>query len=157
MKEGGHGYVFALPRLLARLAGLPVRRAEWSGLEVYGFGLFVFGFAAVVAGRALFLFVRPGLGRWLALLSLPLFIWLALLLLYYLNYLFAGFLRRVGCYSARTNNPLQHLAIMAVMTLLAVWLIGVSHGWVRSLGIFWLALVGLNLLALGLLRILHAP
>lgn len=146
------GYVFALPRLIARLAGCEVRRAEWSRWEVYSFGVFVFGMACVIVGCAVLPFVRPPF-----LLLLPLVVWPAFLLLFYLNSLLAGTLRRLGLYAAATNNPLQHFVIISLMTLLAVWLTSVPNEWLRSLGIFWLVLVGLNLLALAVLRILHEP
>ncbi|HEY2801684.1 MAG TPA: hypothetical protein VGI85_13910 [Chthoniobacterales bacterium] len=146
------GYLFALPRLLARLAGYEVCRAELSAWEVYGFGVFVFTMACVVAGWAIWPFVRPGF-----VILLPIAVWVAFLLLYYVNFLLAQLLRRLGFYTAVTNNPLQHFVIMALMTLLAAWLIVAGNPWLRSLGVFWCALVALNLLALALLKILHAP
>ena len=146
------GYILALPRLLARLAGRPARRAEWSAGEVYGFGTFVFALACLAGGHALFRFVRLGATRWLGLVLLPLFVWIAFLFLYYLNSLLARLLRRLGLYSARTNNPLQHLVIISLMTLLAGWMVE-QNGWLSSLGILWLTLVALNLLALLALKI----
>lgn len=146
------GYVFALPRLVARLAGCEVRRAELSGWEVHSFGVFLFGMACVVVGRAVYPFVRPTL-----LLLLPLVVWAGFLLVFYLNFLLAGLLRRLGLYAAATNNPLQHFVIISLMTLLAVWLLFDPNNWLRSLGIFWCALIGLNLLALAILKIRHEP
>lgn len=153
MRKGQRGYILALPRLFARLAGGSARRAEWSAWEVYGFGVFVFAMACLAAGHALFGFVRPGPGRWLGLLLLPLVVWIAFLLLYYVNSLLARLLRRLGLYSARTNNPLQHFIIISLMTLLAGWMLE-EGGWLSSLGILWLALLALNLLALLFLKIL---
>jgi hypothetical protein len=151
------GYFFALPRLCIRLRGGNARRAEWSGGEVYSFGVLVFAMGCVCMGRALSPFVRQTIWAWPFFIVLPLLVWIACQLLYSLNWLLANLLRRLGLYSARTNNPLQHFVIMTLMTLLAVWLMRDSHLLLRSLGIFWCALVGLNLFALGMLRIVHEP
>lgn len=147
------GYLFALPRFCARLRGGKVRRAEWSGWEVYSFGVLVFGIGCVGLGRASYPFVRQTAWQWLGLILLPVVAWIAFLLLYLMIWLPAKLLRRLGLYSARTNNLLQHFVIMTLMTLLAIWLMCDPHLWLRSLGIFWCALVGLNLLALLLLKV----
>lgn len=155
MNDQEHGYTFALPRLLARSAGRPVRRAEWSAAEIFGFGLFVFLLVCLIAGRGLFLFVRPG-WWWLAVGPLlPLAVWIGFLLVYSLNFLIAQALRSWGIYSARTNNPFQHFVIMSGLTFLAFLLLRDPNGFMRSLGIFWLALVGLNLFSLLILKLLH--
>ena len=150
------GSRLALPRLLARLAGREVRRGEWSAREAYGFGAFVFAFACVGVGRAFWPIVRPGWGKVIFFVVLPFGVWLALLLLYYLNSLAARLLRRLGLYSAKTNNPLQHVVIMSLLTLLAAWFLD-GPGWLRTLGILWFALLGLNLLALAVLKCWHEP
>ena len=152
MNGNEKGYLFALSRLIARLRGQEVQRAEWSRGEIYSFGFCVFGFACVVAARAVWPFVRPAV-----FLFLPLAVWIGFLLLYYFISLLARLLRCVGVYSAVTNNPLQHFVIMSLLTLLAGWLLLDPNIWLRSLGIFWLALVGLNLLAVALLKIRHEP
>jgi hypothetical protein len=143
--KGESGYWFALPRLCARLAGQKVRRAEWSRWEAYGLGWLVFGIGCVFLGHALFAVVRPWPWRALCVLLTPLAIWIACLLLYLVNWLLASLLRRLGLYSSRTNNPLQSFILIALVTLLAALLVRDETGWLRSLGIFWLALVGLNL------------
>lgn len=145
--KGEVGYWFALPRLCARLAGRKVRRAEWSGWEAYGLGGLVFGIGCVFLARALCVVVRPGFGRVLCLLLTPLLVWIACLLVYFVNWLLAGLLRRLGLYHARTNNALQSFLIIALVSLLASLLLRDESGWLRSLGIFWLALVSLNLAA----------
>ncbi len=141
------GYLFALPRLLARLAGYEVHRAELNAWEVYSFGVFVFAMACIVAGWAIWPFVWPGF-----FILLPMAVWVAFLLLFYVNFLLAQLLRRLGLYTAVTNNPLQHFLIMTLMTLLAAWLILAGNAWVRSLGIFWVGLVALNWIAAVLLK-----
>ena len=79
------GYAFALPRLVARLAGHKPRRAEFSGAEAYGLGILVFGISCIFVARALLPIVRPFALYLLVLFVLPFAIWIALLLLYYLN------------------------------------------------------------------------
>lgn len=143
--KGESGYWFALPRLCARLGGQKVRRAEWSRWEAYGLGWLVFGIGCVFLGRALCTVVRPWPGRALCLLLTPIAIWLACLLIFFVNWLLAKLLRRLGLYSGRTNKPVQSFVIIALVTLLAALLVRDETGWLRSLGIFWLGLVGLNL------------
>ena len=114
------GYAFALSRLLARPTGRKPRRAEFSGAEAYGLGLVVFGISFVFVARALLLLVRPGAFYLMVLLILPFAIWVASLLLYYLNSLVVALLRRLGFCSAVTNNFFQHVVIMSLTSLMAV-------------------------------------
>ncbi len=151
------GYAFALPRLIARLGGRRVRRAEFSRWEAYGLGILVFGMSCVLVARALFSFVRPGVLRGLVLFLIPFGTWLAFLVLYYLNALVVAGLRRLGLYSAMTNNAFQHFVIMSLTTLSALLLVRDETGWLRSLGLFWLGLVFLNLTSILLLELLHEP
>ena len=150
--KGEAGYWFALPRLLAGLTGRPVRTAEWSRGEAYGLGWLVFGIACVALGNLLFGFVRLEPLRGLLVLAIPLTIWIGCLLLYFLNWLLAGLLRRLGLYRARTNNPLQSFVIMSLTTLFALGLARTPELWQRSLGIFWLALLLLNGCAIVVLK-----
>jgi hypothetical protein len=82
------------------------------------------------------------------LLILPFAIWAAFLLLYYLNALVIALFRRLGLYSAVTNNTFQHAVIMALITLIAVEFLFEEPAWVKSLGVFWLGLFSLNLLSI---------
>ncbi len=143
--NGERGYWFALPRLCARLAGKRERRAQWSAGEAYGLGWLVFAIGCVFLGRALCGVVRPWPGRVLCLLLTPIAIWIACLLLYFVNWLLAKLLRRLGLYRARTNLALQSFVLIGLVTLLAALLVRDESGFLRSLGIFWLVLVGLNL------------
>ncbi len=155
LAPGQEGYAFALPRLAARLAGRKVRRAELCRWEAYGMGILVFGIACVFAGRVLLPFVRHGPGQLLALLLLPFAMWIVFLVVYFINARLAALLRWFGLYSARTNNSLQHFVIILVITFLSFLLVRDGNEWVRSLGVFWLGLVSLNLLSLLVLRLLH--
>ena len=142
------GFAFALSRLAARATGCKPRRAEFSGLEAYGLGALVFAISYVFVGRALLSFVRPAAVYIITFLILPFAIWIAFLLLYYLNSLVAALLRRLGLYSAVTNNSFQHVVIMSLISLVAVYFLFEQPVWVKSLGIFWLGLLSLNLLSI---------
>lgn len=149
------GYAFALPRLAARFGGRQVRRAELSRWEAYGTGILVFGISCVFAGRAILPLVRPLALQLLALLLLPFAIWIAFLLVYFVNAQIVALLRRLGLYSAPTNNSLQHFVIISGITLLAALLLRDECDWVKSLGVFWLGLVSLNLLSILILKLRH--
>jgi hypothetical protein len=159
MKENGRelGYAFALPRLIARLAGRRARRAELSRWEAYGLGILVFGISCVFAARIILPVVRLEVLQGLVLVLLPFAIWIAYLLLYFLNAQIVSLLRTLGLYSAPTNNPFQHIVIMSGTTLLAGLLLQDECAWLKSLGIFWLVLLALNLLSIAVLKLLHEP
>ncbi len=148
------GYAFALPRLAARLGGRKVRRARWSRWEAYGTGLLVFGLSCVFVGRLISPLVRPIFWQLLVLLALPFAIWIGWLLLYYVASLLIALLRKLGLYSGGTNHSFQHVFIICLITILAALLARDETGWMQSLGIFWLALVGFNLVSIVGLRIL---
>ncbi len=149
------GYAFALPRLATRLAGGKARRGEFSAAEAYALGILVFGISCIFVARGLLPFVRPLAWRLLVLFFLPFAIWVASLLLYYVNSLVVALLRNLGLYSAVTNNPFQHTVIMSLTTVFALLLVRDEIGWLRLLGVFWLGLLGLNLLAIFVLRFLE--
>ena len=151
---GEAGYAFALPRLIAQLRGRHARRAEFSRWEAYGLGLLVFGISCVFAANLFLPFVRPLLWRWLALLILPFVIWVAFLVLYYVNALIIAALRRCGLYR-QPNNRFQHFVIMSLTTFFAVLFLREENHWLYSLGVFWLTLLGLNLVAIVILNLRH--
>ena len=161
MKDSGSpsgreiGYAFALPRLIARLGGRHVRRAEFSRWEAYGLGILVFAISCIFVAHTLLPVVRPAFAQLLVLLLLPFAVWAAFLLLHYVNSLWIALLRRFGLYSARTNNLFQHFVIMSLATLLALLLVRDESGWMRLLGLFWLGLLFFNLISILLLRFLH--
>jgi hypothetical protein len=148
------GYAFALPRLVARLAGREVRRVPWSRWEAYGVGILVFGMSCAFAARILLPLVRPVFWRLLTLIVLPFAMWVAWLLLYYVVSLVIGVFRKFGLYSDATNNPFQHVVIISLMTLVAALFTRDEMVWMRSLGALWLVLVALNLLSILTLKIL---
>jgi Predicted nucleoside-diphosphate sugar epimerases len=142
------GFAFALSRLLARLSGRKVCRAQWSGLEAYGVCLLVFGISCVSAGRVLPLVVRPGILRVALFAALPVILWGGFLLLYYVLSLVIHLFRRLGLYSAATNAPLQQLFFASLTTILSFFLLRSGSGWLQSLGILWLGLLALNLISI---------
>jgi hypothetical protein len=151
------GYAFALPRFLARLAGRPVRQAEFSRWEAYGLGILVFGISCVFVARLILPLVRPGIWQALFLFLLPPAMWMAYLLLYFINAQVVALLRRRGFYSAPTNNPFQHFVIMSLTTWLALLFLRDGCDWVKSLGVLWLGLLFCNLLATVILKLRHEP
>ncbi len=153
MNEPDLGFAFALPRLLVGLAGKKVRAAEFSGAEAYGVGALVYLISCVVVARFLLPLVRPGMWRLLFLLALPPLVWIAWLLWYYFIALVIRPFRRAHLYSARTNTRFQHFVIMGLTTVLAWVLLYDQATLIRLLGAVWLALTGLNLLALAMLKL----
>jgi len=123
------GFAFALTRLSARLSGRQVRRAEWSGLETNAVGLFVFGISLACAARVIPLFVRPIALQVVICTMLPVLLWIVYLLLYYLISLGIRICRRLGLYSAATNNPIQHLFFVLLTTLLSLSLVRSGTVW----------------------------
>ncbi len=151
------GYAFALPRLVARLAGREARRAELSRWEAYGFGILVFGMSCIFAARLVLPFVRPGILQGLFLLLVPFAVWIAFLPLYFVNAQAAAVLRRVGLYAAPTNNPFQHFVIMSLTSGIALLFLRDHCDWIKSLGVFWFGLLFCNLLAIVILKFRHEP
>ena len=142
------GYAFALPRLVARVRRGKPRRAEFSAVEAYGLGLLVYAMTCVFAARALLSVVRPMAFYLIVLFTLPFAVWIASLFLYYFNSLVIALFRRLGLYSAVTNNPFQHVVITSLISLIALRFVFEGPVWVKSLGVFWLGLVSLNLLSI---------
>jgi hypothetical protein len=151
------GYAFALPRLVARLAGRRARQAELSRWEAYGLGILVFGISWVFTARLILAFVRQGVLRGFILVLLLFAVWIAYLLLYFVNAQIVALLRKLGLYSAPANNPFQHFVIMSGTTLFALRFLRDECDWVNLLGVFWLGLLALNLLSIVVLKIRHDP
>jgi hypothetical protein len=142
------GFAFACSRLVARLGGREVCRAKWSGLEAYGVGLLVFGISWVCAAHAIPLFVRRLALQIVIFVTLPVLLWLIYLLLYYLISLGVRLFRRLGLYSAPTNDPIQHSFFVLLTTFLSFSLLRSESVWLESLGGLWLVLLALNLLSI---------
>ena len=153
MKEVG--YSFALPRLLARIAGRKVRRAQWSASEAYSLGSLVFLLPCAWLWHEELAGARPLVRQILAVVLVPIFVWLGWLLVLAIVRCLAGALRRIGLYRAPTNLPLQSFFILTLVSLCALSFVREPNLVLRSLGVFWLGLVLLNFLAAISLRFLH--
>jgi hypothetical protein len=70
------------------------------------------------------------------------------LLLYYLISLGVRLFRRLGLYSAPTNDPIQHSFFVLLTTFLSFSLLRSESVWLESLGGLWLVLLALNLLSI---------
>ena len=149
------GYSFALPRLLARVAGRKVRRAQWSAAEAYGFGSLVFLIPCVWFWHEELAGARSLVRQMLVVGLVPLFVWLGSLLVLSAVWSLAWVLHRLGLYRAHTNLPLQSFFILTLVSLCALSFMREPNLILRSLGIFWLGLVLLNFLAAISLRFLH--
>ncbi len=149
------GYAFALPRLLARIAGLKVRRAQWSAAEAYGLGSLVFLLPCVWLWQEEVAGARSLVRQIFALGFVPLLVWLGWLLVLAVVWSLASMLRRLGLYRAPTNLPLQSFFILTLVSLCALSFVCEPNLVLRSLGIFWFGLVLLNFLAAISLRFSH--
>ena len=149
------GYAFALPRLLARIAGRKVRRAQWSAAEAYGLGSLVFLLPCVWLWHEELAGSRSLVRQILALVLVPLLVWLGCLLVLAAVWFLAWGLRRLGLYRAHTNLALQSFFILTLVSLCALSSLREPNLALRSLGIFWFGLVLLNFLAAISLRFLH--
>ncbi|HEY2713271.1 MAG TPA: hypothetical protein VGI60_12210 [Chthoniobacterales bacterium] len=151
------GYGFALPRMLARLAGKRVRQAQFSALEAYAVCLLIFATHYIFLTRLLIIpLVRPGWSLVLGLSLLPIATWVYLLLLYYAISLVLRIFRKFGLFVSLPNNHFQSVIITALTTLVALLFLGADAFWLKSLGGFWLGLVLLNLLAIAAEKLAHA-
>lgn len=149
------GYSFALPRLLARIAGRKVRRAQWSAVEAYGLGSLVFLLPCLWLWHEEMAGARSLVRQVLALALVPLFVWFGWLLVLAAVCSLARALRQLGLYRAPTNLPLQSFFILTLVSLCALSWLREPNLVLCSLGIFWLGLVLLNFLAAICLRFLH--
>lgn|GEM_PF-5706953 len=150
------GYVFALPRVAVKFFGGRPRRAEWSRVEAYGFGLIVYGMAFVFLARELLMLVRSPPACLSLLLILPVAVWIGFLLLYYLLSRVIALLRRFRLYSG-PNDRFQHYVIMLLTSLIALHFLRDPLGWISGLGTLWFLLLGLNIFCIFFERLLDEP
>lgn len=149
------GFWFALPRLLTRMAGKKVRRAQWSAAEAYGLGWAVFLFPCIFLWHEQLAVVRPIAWQIVVFVLIPFAVWIGWLLVYFFVWLLARLLCRLGLFSGRTKNPLQSFFILLIVSVLALLFLRDEQFWLRSLGVFWLALLALNFCAEIILRFAH--
>jgi hypothetical protein len=150
--ESGGNY-FALPRLLRKIRGLNAARSECNWIEACTVGNAIFLITYLFAASLLW----PKLRAWQVVIVLPLLlptIWIAWLIVLYLNSLIVK-----GCWALRlftdlARNRVQSVLMGIATTILAAQLM-VADSWLRWIGLIWIAAVGLNLGAALILALFH--
>ena len=144
-------FYFALPRLLAKIAGTNARRTDANWLEANSVGAFIHAVAYVFFAR----WFLHGLPTWQqAALLLPLVVVVLLfwMLLFGVQALVIRAIQAAGLLRDLAAWRVQGVLIGIVTTGFAWQLIG-GGSWMRVLGYFWIAAVSLNLLAACILAI----
>ena len=145
-------FYFALPRLIARAWGANDSPAETNWLEANVAGGLVHGIAYLFAALVFLRDLSPGQQ---ALLFLPLavFVWLAWLLVLYINALVLRLLRAGGMLRKIPDDRAQGLLIGILTTTFAVALLraGSCYGFAGGI---WLAALSLNFVAAAVLALL---
>lgn len=139
------GFYFALPRLFLRGP-----RSERNWLEANLVGGFIHLLVYLGAFRILLLRATP-LRQILLCLPLAFLVWVFWLLTIYLNSLLIRLLRAAGLMREMPDRYAQSLLVGIITTFFAWALIG-AGSWLRALGILWMTLIALNLLAALFLR-----
>lgn len=145
MRNPEPGYYFALPRLWNRLRSASSARSEMNWLEATLVGGAVHSLVYLFAAH---LFLRGlGLG-WQGALALPLAlgVWLGWLAWLYLASLVIHCLRAVGWMRTWPDARAQSLLIGILTNLFALELCR-AGSWLRAVGVVYLTLTLLNLLA----------
>jgi hypothetical protein len=146
-KSAAHrGYYFALPRLCALAIGGDATRTENNWIEAYfgGVAVYVITYATVLAH-----FRVTALGA----LVLLFVVWIAWVLLLYLNWVVICVLRGAGIFRAVRNPRAQNVIIGIETTACAVALATQTRA--QMLGRAWLLLVAANLAAAVVLRLVN--
>ncbi len=144
-------FFFAAPRLQQQMRGRDAPRSEKNGTEaalagaLFHLVAYAFAFELCLGGRA-----------WSTqlLLAIPLaaVVLLGWLILIFANALLLRFLRRRGMLLALPPRRLQGVLIGLVLTIFA-FALAQGSGWTRVVGLTWLTLAGLNLLAAAILAL----
>ncbi len=139
------GFYFSLPRLLSRATGRGFHFSEGGFSETYLGGL------AVLLIPYLFLvdLVINHLAGWTAFVvgvALLFAIWIFWLVVLYLNSVMIEVLHDLGFFRKVTGRHLQDIFVGIIITFFASEL-SILNSWVRWIGIFWLIILAMNLLA----------
>ena len=139
------GFYFSLPRLLSRITGRSSHFSEGGFFETCLGGL------AVLLIPYLFLvdLVMNHLGRWMTFvtgIALLFAIWIFWLVVLYLNWVMIQVLHGLGFFRRVTERHLQDIFVGIIITFFASEL-SILNSWVRWIGIFWLIILAMNLLA----------
>jgi hypothetical protein len=138
------GY-FSLFRLLARMRGGSSKRSEDNWIEAHGVGWMIY-LVSFAFGAQLLWSKTVGWKFIVDLIALAFAIWLAWLIILYLNLLLIRLLRLCGACREISNRVLQSVLIMALTTALALQLVR-SDSWLRVIGMGWLLVVAANFLS----------
>ncbi|SRR6266487_3648506 len=139
------GFYFSLPRLLSRVTGRGFHFSEGGFFET------CLGSLAVLLIPYLFLvdLVINHLAGWMAFVAgvaLLFAIWIFWLVVLYLNSVMIEVLHDLGFFRKVTGRHLQDIFVGIIITFFASEL-SILNSWVRWIGIFWLIILAMNLLA----------
>lgn len=145
-------FYFALPRLIARVWGANDASAETNWVEANVAGGLVHGIAYLFAAH---LVLRDLSAARQALLFLPLavFVWVAWLVVLYINSLVLRLLRTGGMLRKMRDDRAQGLFIGVMTTIFAMALLR-ADAFYSFAGELWLAALSLNFLAATVLALL---
>jgi hypothetical protein len=145
------GNYFAVPRLLRMFFGKNARRSEGSWAEAHFIGVAVYLISYFFAAHLLL----PCLSPWIllpALLGLIFVVWFLWLIVLYLNSLIVKLCWAWGLFTDLSGNRVQSVLIGILTSVFAAELM-TAGGWMRWIGIAWIAGVMLNLSAALLLAL----
>ena len=151
--RGNVGYYFALPRLLARARGHSAERSEQNWLEANLVGALVHGITFIFAARLL-VDNRAIWQQVVLLVPLALLVCAWWSLFFYLNALFLKLLRAASLMRSMPDRRAQSLLVGIATTLLA-WQLVAAGSWMQVPGLIWIIAVALNLVAAGVLALIH--
>ena len=139
------GFYFSLPRLLSGVTGRGFHFSEGGFFET------CLGSLAVLLIPYLFLvdLVINHLAGWMAFVAgvaLLFAIWIFWLVVLYLNSVMIEVLHDLGFFRKVTGRHLQDIFVGIIITFFASEL-SILNSWVRWIGIFWLIILAMNLLA----------
>ena len=144
---------FSLPRLFARCTGQVAQPTEQNWIEANAVGALVHLVVYLYAFELLL--ARSKIWQQLLLvIPLAFAIWLFWLLVLYLNSLIIKALRTAGLMRALEDSRAQSFLICSMTTVFAGQL-ALTQSWTRFLGVFWITIVALNLVAALLLLFIN--
>jgi hypothetical protein len=135
------GY-FSFFRLLARMRGGSSERSENNWIEAHGVGWIIY-LVSFAFGAQLLWSQTVGWKFIVDLTVLAFLIWLAWLIILYLDLFVIRLLRLCGVCREISNRAVQSALILALTTALAL-LLARSDSWLRVIGMGWLLVVVAN-------------
>jgi hypothetical protein len=147
------GCYFALPRLFEKLRGGRGRRSEKNWVEAYCTGIAVYLISYLFVANLL-LPKLHGLQAAIVLPTLLFAVWIAWLIILYLNSLIAKACTIFGLCTDLPRNRIQSVLIGILTTMFAAHLLTAGAG-LRWIGALWIMAVALNLASALLLALFH--